>query len=103
MILEWTYETDDEFKHLKGKIVSTADAIVCAEADKHPKDRNPDWRACEWIGEYLTVREAFEKEKANGGPTCGKWGKIDNPSPDGPDYCVGDATQALIKSDYFPW
>jgi tetratricopeptide (TPR) repeat protein len=49
--------------------------------------------------EFLKVREGFEREKANGGPTCGRWGTKDENGV----YCIGDATKALIQSDYFPW
>lgn len=49
--------------------------------------------------QYFLIRQAFEREKANGGPTCGKWGAKDANGV----YCIGDATQALIQSDYFPW
>ena len=56
-------------------------------------------RGYKTAAEYLKVREAFEREKVNGGPTCGEWGSKDEFGR----YCVGDATQALIESDYFPW
>ncbi|MDD5216942.1 MAG: hypothetical protein PHN49_08325 [Candidatus Omnitrophica bacterium] len=73
--------------------------------------------------EYMKVREAFEAEKRNGGPACGKWGpkvpglprrQAGTEKGDRQDqtrqteggqaeYCIGDATKALIQSDYFPW
>ena len=47
-----------------------------------PKD-NADWHGCKFLSGYLSVREAFEKDKADG--------------------TKGRATKALIQSDYFPW
>ena len=82
-ILDWTHQTDNDFKHLKGRINDSQQASECIGLDKPVKERNPDWRACKWLREYLLVREAFEKDKAEG--------------------TKGRATQALIQSDYFPW
>jgi tetratricopeptide (TPR) repeat protein len=80
MILNWTFEDDHEFKHLKEKIRTVHDADECMTIG--PRE-NPDWHACKWLREYLLVREAFEQDKAEGKK--------------------GRATQALIQSDYFPW
>ena len=64
------------------KTVNQADE--CAGLDIFPvTKRHPEWRACKLIREYLLVREAFEKDKAEG--------------------TKGRTTQALIQSDYFPW
>lgn len=84
MILEWTFQDDDEFKHLRSKITNAAEATECAGLDIFPvTKRHPDWRACKWLREYLLVREAFEQDKAEG--------------------TKGRATKALIQSDHFPW
>lgn len=44
---------------------------------------------------YLKVKEAFERDKAEGRESCtaAKPGEV----------CMGRATKALIQSDYFPW
>ena len=92
---------------------------IMAYFKKATEDRGDVFKIGGFHNEYLKVREAFEREKQNGGPSCGKWGKIESPAPRqtddgqaaGPDsaaqpadkYCIGDATQALIQSDYFPW
>lgn len=44
---------------------------------------------------YLKVREAFERDKAEGFKGCAG-------VPAG-EVCMGHATRALIQSDYFPW
>ncbi len=65
-------------------IKTSEQAADCAGLNIFPvKNRRPEWRACKWIREYLLVREAFEKDKAEG--------------------TKGRATKALIQSDYFPW
>lgn len=82
-ILNWTYDTDKDFKHLKNKINNSKQAEVCMELHKPVRERNPDSLACKWLREFLLVREAFEKDKAEG--------------------TQGRATKALTQSDYFPW
>ena len=82
-VLNWTFQTDKEFKHLKGKVETSSQAEQCMELDIPVKKRNPDSLACKWLRAYLLIREAFEKDKAEG--------------------TKGGATKALIQSDYFPW
>lgn len=79
----------NENAEIYDRIKTAEQATQCMEVG--PKD-NPDWHACKLIREYLLVREAFEAEKKASGPSC-------KGQPD----CIGDATQALIRSDYFPW
>ncbi len=62
------------------RIKTVEQATNCMKVD--PKD-NPDWHGCKFLRAYLLVREAFEKDKAEG--------------------TKGRATKALIQSDYFPW
>jgi len=58
---------------------SSQEASKCVNRSKP----NPDYHGCKFMREYLLVREAFERDKAEG--------------------TKGRATQALIQSDYFPW
>jgi len=56
------------------------------------------------LAEYLRIREAFEQDKAEGFKGC----RDAKPQPQGgadkpASICMGRATKALIKSDYFPW
>jgi len=89
-ILNWTFESDTEFKHLKGIVQTAEQATQCSKFDAKP---GSDWRACKWLREYLLVREAFEQDKADGFKGCAH-------SPPG-QVCMGKATKALIQS--FPW
>lgn len=92
MILNWTFETDKEFLQLKGRINNVQQSEHCME---QPPDKNPDWHACKWLREFLLIREAFEKDKAEGAKGC-----VDAKSG---EVCMGRATKALIESDYFLW
>lgn len=92
---------EDDGTYDRIKTVRDADACIAWRDGNGNKDSN--YRACKLIREFLLVREAFEREKANGGPTCGEWGPLAEPQPGYPEYCIGDATKALIESDYFPW
>lgn len=91
-ILNWTFETSDDFKHLKGVVQTAAQAAKCAVFDAKP---DSDWRECKVLREYLLVREAFEQDNRNGFKGCAH-------SPPG-QVCMGKATKVLIQSDYFPW
>jgi len=66
-------------------------AQAATECMNRPKP-NPNYLGCKFVREYLLIREAFEQDKAEGRGSC-----LGKPE------CVGRATQALIKSDYFPW
>jgi len=88
-------ENRNEDSTIYDRIKTSRQAEECADLDKKPKDRDPEWRACKLIGEYLKVREAFEQDKAAGFKGCA------NQKPG--EVCMGHATKALIDSDYFPW
>ena len=62
---------------------------------KKAEERGKYWRDYKKLYEYLKVREAFEKDKAEGFKGCvgAKPGEA----------CMGRATKTLIQSDYFPW
>ena len=82
-ILNWTFKTNrPEFPHLQN-VKAAADAEKCMNMKTPDGYMRPDSRACKWLREYLLIREAFEKDKAEG--------------------TKGRATKALIQSDYFPW
>ncbi len=83
-ILAWAYENEPALEPLRDHRIKTAgEAVECASKDKPVEERDPNWRGCSWLAEYLLVREAFEKDKVEG--------------------TKGRATQALIQSDHFPW
>ncbi|GEM_PF-1304731 len=82
VILNWTYETDKEFKTVK-HVKTSQEATELMQENLPKRDRDPNWKAYRWIREYLLVREAFEQDKRDG--------------------TKGRATKALIQSDYFPW
>ena len=65
------------------KVKTVQDAQQCMDSDWRSKANERFFHACRFIREYLLVREAFEKDKAEG--------------------TKGRATQVLIQSDYFPW
>ncbi|MFA5160068.1 MAG: tetratricopeptide repeat protein [Candidatus Omnitrophota bacterium] len=76
------------------KVKTVTQATECMETGP---SQNPNWHACKLIREFLRVREAFGAEKKAGGPTCRS--KILSEG----EYCIGDATKALIQSSEFPW
>jgi len=83
-VLVWAYENEKALEPLRNhRIDNASDAIKCAAKDKPVEERDPTWRGCSWLAEYLLVREAFEKDDVEG--------------------AKGRATKALIQSDYFPW
>jgi len=57
----------------------------------------PDWLFFKKIRAHLLIKEAFEKDQAEGFKGCMYVdASIENP-------CVSNAAKALIQSDYFPW
>lgn len=57
----------------------------------------PDWLFFKKIRAHLVIKEAFEKDKAEGFKGCmHSNASIENP-------CLSHAAKALIQSDYFPW
>lgn len=82
MVLDWAYTKDKEFADVT-RVHRSVDAVPYIEMRTPENLRIPNWREYKWVREYLLVREAFVRDKANG--------------------TKGSASMALIQSDYFPW
>lgn len=69
---------------------------ICREYFKQQDiQRYGEYRPGHNDGEYMKVREGFERDKSEGFRGCA--GKKPG------EVCMGHATKALIESDYFPW
>lgn len=70
-------------QHPEVQRVRTSSEAAAKTSIRNSATKDPNWRAYRIIRDYLLVREAFVKDKADG--------------------TKGRATKALIQSDYFPW